>query len=710
MAAPIRIRIGASVDSSVDKAFATVEAKAKKAYANTLKDAQRAGQGQAKAADGVAGEWGKAAGKAQQSTDRLTRGVVRSWEQIGKVAERELNRQSRAVFRESEKQRRYVEDANRRAGESFARRTSYTAARFLAPHAPIGSIARRAAADIARGAGVDLSVGSSIGRSVELEARATALSNQAYQPGAQGPNGIRQDAKGLVGEARKIGGDLAFNPADVLEGLEKFTNKTGDLQTGRDILKDIAALAGATGTNLADAVDAAGDISNGLGDVPNKGARIVDVMKTIAGQGKLGAVEMKDFATQMAKIAANAPRLEGDAGDNIKQLGALAQFARARGGATSAQQAATSVARLVDTLVTPARAKAFGALGIKTTTAEGKVRNPIAVILEALRATKGNPIEFKKLFASSIGSRPADALATTFRNAGGGETGIAAVGAELTKFIKDASVDDKQIAENNAARLETTAAKVQQFQNRLDETGDHLRVALLPAFEQLAPKVLGLAGTLGNLVAWAAAHPLLAAGGALAVSGVRAGLESTVRAGIESALLGKGGTNAAGLGVAAGSAGGALTLAAVAVASFSVTSMVVETLFAKSQEDQKKKVENDVSAFNDLQAAKRLGVNADPEALKKFIATREADVEEGGGKHLGRSLMDDFFTDLARIPGLGGAEAAQDALRARDASEKMVLEQQRRELAESKALLSRILGALNKLPPAAPAIPGRVGQ
>ena len=56
----------------------------------------------------------------------------------------------------------------------------------------------------------------------------------------------------------------------------------------------LGKLAKASGSDLGDLADAAGDVSTALGDMaPDKKAERIDsIMRTIAGQGKIGAVEI----------------------------------------------------------------------------------------------------------------------------------------------------------------------------------------------------------------------------------------------------------------------------------------------------------------------------------------------------------------------------------------------------------------------------------
>ncbi|HMR80239.1 MAG TPA: hypothetical protein PKD61_34260, partial [Polyangiaceae bacterium] len=228
-----------------------------------------------------------------------------------------------------------------------------------------------------RGAGVDFNLESDVSRSVDIQRTATRLSNSAYLPGAAGAAGVRQDPSSLMADATGISDRLkgTTTAGEVLAGQSAFVAKTGDLQTARAVTEDLAKLSAAYGSNLEDVVDAAGDVSSVLGNIPNKAEAINSIMKSVAAQGKLGAVEMSDLATQMAKLTSAAVSFEGDTGQNILKMTALTQFARSKGGAASATQAATASAGFVNQLKTPARIAAFKKEGIDVMNAKGQLRD-----------------------------------------------------------------------------------------------------------------------------------------------------------------------------------------------------------------------------------------------------------------------------------------------------------------------------------------------
>jgi TP901 family phage tail tape measure protein len=557
--ATIKIRVGVGLDANPASVFAPIPVAAKKAADKVEAEGQRQAKAQEKAAAQAAKAQEKAAATATKANEKAAAAAVKAQEKAAQAAVKaaakiaaEANRaalaQERAAergakreaaahersikhvaamrdryFREQQRQEEKAgRDAARAATREAAGRRGYSQMSSTAK-SMLGAGARFAGS-LARGAGVDLDMGSVLGRVVSMERKATDLANSALGTGVAG-NEKRVNAGDLSKQARDIGATMGFDPERVLDGLQKFVGKTGDLKTGRDMLAGMAKLASATGSDLDDIVDAAGDVSNALGDVPNKGKVVESVMRAIAGQGKVGAVEMKDLATQMAKLGAAAGAFGGDKAAAIEKMGILAQLARATGGAASAGQATTAVGRFVTQLQTPARIKEFLAAGMKKEDiydAKGGLRDPFEIIKRAIKATGADPLKMHQLFASSVGAKPVDALTKVYRDAGGGKAGMSAIDAEVERLAKSA-MTEASISEAHAERMKTSAAKVEQFNAKLTEIGAGAAEKLLPALEKLGPYALKVADAFVSLVGAFSSSPLeaglaAAAGGALALA------------------------------------------------------------------------------------------------------------------------------------------------------------------------------------------------
>jgi hypothetical protein len=714
---PVRIRIGASVDASLDQSLRTAVQKIGQAE----KTAQKLKRETTKAAESEAIRELKAQEKLVKATEALdrqrSRGLFQQYRQQEAGAERAAKAQERAVVRAHTAERREIEktaraaaraladeqkkrdaaarSANRlavRQGETFAQRTSHRATRFLSGNSPLLPMAGRALGGVAQGAGIDFSVAGAVGRVTDLEAQATDLSNSGYQAGNPGANGKRVAAQDLVNQARSVGGQFGMDASDVLGGLAQYQKIAGDLDTGRQSLFQMAALAKATGTSLTDMAAATANVSNGLGDIPNKGKIIDEVMRTIAGQGKLGAVEISDMATQMARVAAAAGNFSGDQAANIQTMGALMQIARAEGGAPSAAEAARSVGGFANTFKKGKRADAFQAeTGVSAFADAGKttLKDPMTLIKTALLKTKGDLEKMNHIFMDVVGARTIGGLQKTFVGAGGGQAGLTAVDAQVAR-MRAAQMSKKEVEDSAAAAGGTTAAKAARFQNQLDQVTEGVMAKLVPALDQSKEGILRFAEVIGRVATWAITNPKLAIGGAIAASIARAGLESTLRAGIERLLVGPGNSRAAGLGALAGKVGGALTIASLAVTTLTVGMAIIDNWFTQAQRNQSAAVEAGVNATNASNAAGAMAQSGDLSGAiakqKEAVAAKESELSQTQAQKPG------FFGKMIdwQISNMG-MQGPVDALRARDTAIERATQQQIRELTEARAHLARLV-------------------
>jgi len=564
----IRISIGATQDRSVEVVFGNLEKRAAKARENITKafaGTSSAGGSNnalgkpfevaAKQATASSKQIEKTWGDQMRALNNYARAQDREWKRSAQerirteqaaAKERVKSEQeaSRAIVKEfkaqvREREREIERGAAREVSirQRFASRTSQRAVKFLFPP-PSGIIgaAGRVAGDFARGAGIDFDIGSSVQRTVGLSSRITQLQNQAALNDQNVSHGNLEAS--IKGASDKYG----FDRSTTADALGKFADKTGDMGLGMQILSKMAERAAASGGNVEDMMDAAGDVAMNLGPVKDKAKALTGVMDQMTVQGAKGAIEMKNLAASgMSRIASSAGRFEGDAGGNMIKLGALAQLARQSGGASSASEAATAVARLTDQFVTPARAKQFTSKGISLTSAKehGQIRDPLEIIKDALLKTNGNPDELHRMFASSIGAKPVNALAKEFNAAGGGQAGIAAVDKLLQSFMGAADIQ-KKLDEANARRDQETATKAQKFQNKLDDITQRMSAKMLPTLERLEGPALKLADALASLANTALDNPIKTVILAITAAVARAGLESALRASLERAIMGSG--------------------------------------------------------------------------------------------------------------------------------------------------------------------------
>lgn len=538
----IILRLGASVDSSLALAFKSAEETAKRSGAAIGQTGKKAGAEFAKGAgEGPRTLELKLKALADRAKD-ASRGVetpfVSALNKMASEAKSKLgdvSQQFTRMARQAETEVRRIERAQSRIGLGVgpapklapppkpaptpkpgvwrrdvsgwgreARGMAFSGARGVASSGM--SFGARMLGDVARGAGLDLDVSSHVQRNVELERRTVDLSNSGYMPGQEGQNGVRQDPKKLAADVREAANGAAYSTTAAAEGLAAFVGKTGDLKLGREVFKDLAMLSRATGTELEHMVAAAGEVSNSMGNVPDKGEKIVGVMRAVAAQGKLGAVEIKDMANRLGVLAAAAPQFEGSFTDNMAMMGALAQSARQGGGSTSAAQSALSVQSFVSTFGKNARYENFKAAGIDVYSKSdpGKIRNAQSLITEALQktTTKGTPADptkLNKLFMDVRAQSAVRGFANIYRDSYNRTRGtdqekmVAATAAVTAEFerLKQASMAQGEVAAAFASAMQTDEAKMQVLNNKLQEHAQQLQAAVIPALLEFAPALLG---------------------------------------------------------------------------------------------------------------------------------------------------------------------------------------------------------------------------
>lgn len=552
----IRVKVGAQLDPSAVNIFKPLIAAANAARAQI-------GAAGKQGAEDFVGGYRTAPAKARAGFDDVAAAAEKGAERATAAARRSAREQQALYTATWNYKKRLIEDESRAAEKALAKRQSMVTQIGGGALSTVGGMLGRGAGfvgQVARGAGVDLDVGSLTGKVGRAQKTAVDISNSAYMEGEKGPAGQRQDPRKLVAEVRDVADATGLDTNEALAGLQKFVAKTSDLQTGRDILGDMARLAKVTSASLDDMVDAAGDVSKNLGDIPDNAAKTSAIMTIIAQQGKLGSVEIKDLASQMAKVASGASKFSGGSEKAIVALGAMAQTARGTGGAASANQAATSVASFVSDLTSKAGQKALsGKVDIWADKGKTQMKPINEIVGDILTKSGGDLSKISAMVPGKQSSRALGGFAKIYNDAERAEkgTGAAKVQAEFDRLTK--TLSKEEIAKSFATTMETTESKVQLFNNQLERIAEKASGKLLPALEALGPAVLRAAEGVAALATFVAENPLKAA---FAGVGLAIGKEiaaAGIKAAINNALAGSVG------GLAIGSAVIAITAATIAM-------------------------------------------------------------------------------------------------------------------------------------------------
>lgn len=594
----LKIVIGASADRSIETVFSNIEKRAQKASQSIGKSFSGAMGGGTGGSGGAGRGFDAAAASARKAERDIEREIAKQVKATAN-AEREMKREHDKAARdylktENEKTREIIRGikevereqskANRKAEQDeariaknsernrdrFATRTSQRAVRFLVPN-PIGAfgMASRIGGDLLRGAGIDTSFSGMAQRAVQAQSLSTQLSSQGWMRNQAGANGQHVAASVLESEARKNAMANGYTTEQALTSQTKFVDLTGNLDDARKAMPSILKLSSATGTDPEKMAEAWANVSRHMGDIPNKAEKVEGLMRLIAGQGRVGSIEIKDEAKDLGKIAAMADKYGGDRAASIGKLATLAQLGKAEGGAASSAQAATSIVSFTNTFSSAARLKAMMRPGMlkesdifnMTGTGKGAVRSsikdPFEIIKKVLDKTGGDITKFGNIFKSVMSQRATNALVSAYNSEGGHN--MSAVDKKLGEFGSESALSKDAVDDASADRMKTSATQAVVFQEKLDEIGRSVEAELLPSLEKLAPYALQAAEGLSKLVTWAAGNPMTAVSAAIAAAIGRALLESTFRSSIESAIKGVLGSGASG---AVGSAIGAAGVAA----------------------------------------------------------------------------------------------------------------------------------------------------
>ncbi len=276
---------------------------------------------------------------------------------------------------------------------------------------------------------------------------------------------------------------------NVTEGLNAFVAKTGNIDEGIANLDLFGKTATATGAKMKEVAEISAQLSQKLNIKST--ADQTKAFGIIAKQSDIGAIEAKDLAVHLPRIAAagGAAGFKGESG--LRAIGGLAQlFAEGVGGSGSAARVATSIEGVFSD-VNQKQGK-LKALGIEVGN-----RDPISILKDIVTHFHGDvrAISAAKLF-SRASMRGIQTIAQGYddpkgvHHAGYNETNGFA---ELDKFTN--VVDDDTIAKKFALRTKSGLARIQGMRAWAEQKIDQ-GVDLVSDHTGLAAGA-GVAGLLG---------------------------------------------------------------------------------------------------------------------------------------------------------------------------------------------------------------------
>ena len=389
---------------------------------------------------------------------------------------------------------------------------------------------------------------------VELERKAALLSNSTALPGTS------YDPKELSAKARDVASATGFGAGDILESMNTVAARAGrgGFEAFKTDLDDVAKTAIAAGASIDDmgAVYAAA-FKAGV----KPGEEMQQLMRDLVAQGKDGAVEFADMASELAKLA-GAGRSWGSGGQMIRRASGLAQIAVES--AVAPEEARTAVVDMVREFTQGPKIAALKAAGVKVEGAGGKNRDPMDLLAEAIHAAETKGIGGKKGQAAlsqiftgksqqDIVSNLRESYLVGYKGAKGAEAVRARI-ADASGSTLSAGQRDTEYQKVMGTDAQKMAVAMEQFKTKLAE--------VIPRFTELLPSLLKASEGLARLAVFAADNPFTALGGIFAAhltkSFAEAGISSLLKR-----LFGGGGEGggAPGGGASLGGAAGALGIA-----------------------------------------------------------------------------------------------------------------------------------------------------
>ncbi len=570
-------------------------------------------------------------------------------EQEGKAKLREADKAAAAVAKAEAKATRAAEsEAKKRAAavldaeKDLASRRDALAKRLSSGANAVGGAVARGVGNIVNPAlhygamaatlGGAFSVAGAVQSARASETSAVALSNSAYNPTSE-EGKKRIDPKQLQAAAQAVAISNGQDTASVLSAWQGYIAKSSDVGSLNEIvgavasgdqkkvqgsaLMKLANLSTASGTALGDLMGATGSLKTQNDKLSPQD--LVEMMQSVVGQGKLGAVEISDLAKYASVATASSGRLvNGETTQKQAQMAALGLTQVSMKAGSSAADASTGVKNFISDLTNEEKAGGYKKAGVTLRSGDGKLRNINDIIGEMFTAKQGRT-ELMGAGGLGIGNEGMKVLegsksfydnflADAEKKGLKGKDAHAYAGKELTKELgkyTSAKYSDQDVSDDKKAVMDTAD---KQFATAMEEVSIALQKEVTPFLKDFGKHLPELTKTLvsvakagGELAKWLVDNPWKGAGLIIAASVAKelamAGLSKVAEKGTEKLMekiadrLTSSGTDSivaraaggaspptlgsTGAGAGAG-LGAALSVAAVTIAAMYVTKMAVD--------------------------------------------------------------------------------------------------------------------------------------
>lgn len=300
---------------------------------------------------------------------------------------------------------------------------------------------------------------------------------------------------------------------DIANAVSQFVSKTGELGVARKSQGVFATVASATGSSIEDVSAAAADLFQKF-DITSMDD-MADAMAALAFQGKAGSFELKDAASQFAKLSAAASRFGLAKGsEGVRTLGGLTQIARSATG--SPEQAATAIEAMFRQFTSTPALKQLKAIRVDPFKDKGhtQTKEIRGLLVETISKAGGDLAKLQGIFGEE-GIRAISPIISEFNKAkqaasvGGAsakdsnEAGSKAAKSYIDKMI-DAPGDYKELQRDAAQAQQDASAKLsnawEKIVGELSDGAIPALTSLVTTLENSPGAIEALVGTIDNLV------------------------------------------------------------------------------------------------------------------------------------------------------------------------------------------------------------------
>lgn len=316
--------------------------------------------------------------------------------------------------------------------------------------------------------------------------------------------------------------DINIAPDELISAIEKIVGKTGDLQFAVDNMQNLAYAISATGAAGEDVGAMGADLMEKFGIKDQQ--EIIKTLGLLVNQGKAGAFELRDLATQGERVTAAYASTGRQGREAVAEMGAMLQMTRKATGGP--EQTATALEALIRNFNDPMKRKILLDSGIRLMDPEDpkRMRSVIEISKDIIRVTKGDRSKIG-LAVDQEGIRALTAMMIEYNQTGGFKS--------IDEFLTTSSDpqtlldDSKEVAQTFNSAMTSLRTAFMYFANtNLAGPIQTLADALNSLDPETLQQILSYGGTaLGGLAAiWAGSKVIGMGASFLSLFGKKSGV------------------------------------------------------------------------------------------------------------------------------------------------------------------------------------------